>query len=431
MTGAAQCVVPAGASARCVRAEFYLFLLIVVSVPLAMGPYTAPEPLKWLILDTAAPALLCVWWLRRTGSAGLILRADPITWGLLACLGAATLSVFSAINPGLSVVSISKGLGLLCVYFLAANAPADDRDRDRILWALSGCGLVVALYGIAQHFGYDFYPWASHAELPARRAYSSVGHPTFAASFQAIILPVTVWLGLTRPSRRARAIAFAVALVQLAHVQFTGARGPALALAMACVVIAALVLFDAGRAKRGAAIVALLLLGVAILVVGRAWHEKRSDPLAIREGGLTLRINTWETASRLFVAHPLLGVGAGNYPVASPAAWNELEAYHFMRHNRLNEQVHNEYLQAAAEEGILGLGALLFLVVFSLRQAFRVARSAALTREKYLGLALLASLTVAYVDAFCNFTLQVASPAVALWTLLGVVTFTAHSARAE
>jgi O-Antigen ligase len=93
---------------------------------------------------------------------------------------------------------------------------------------------------------------------------------------------------------------------------------------------------------------AIAVVGV-ILLIGPA-SQVREDVGGVRFA-LTSedRANEWEAASQLFKDNPWTGVGPGNAPLIWQQDGRTFEA----------EFAHNEYLQLAAEQGLLGLGALL------------------------------------------------------------------------
>src|SRR5262249_44305318 len=71
------------------------------------------------------------------------------------------------------------------------------------------------------------------------------------------------------------------------------------------------------------------------------------------------RLAHWIAGLRMFAAHPLLGVGAGNYSAA-------YAAYAFRAWPEPLGNAHNYYINVAAETGICGLLAFLAVVVTSL-----------------------------------------------------------------
>lgn len=105
--------------------------------------------------------------------------------------------------------------------------------------------------------------------------------------------------------------------------------------------------------KRIALGVALVAIGAAIAVGGRAWHQFSSSdvrpPNSPEEHFAQLsgsgRNEFWRVALDAFDEKPLLGHGAGTYRIS----------WHLLRHNTVsNLDAHSLYLQAFAELGIVG-----------------------------------------------------------------------------
>jgi hypothetical protein len=108
------------------------------------------------------------------------------------------------------------------------------------------------------------------------------------------------------------------------------------------------------RVLRGIALgAALIAIAVAIAVGGRAWHQFSSNevrPPSSPQEHLTQfygsgRGEFWRVGVDAFEEKPLLGHGAGTYPIS----------WHLLRHNSVsNLDAHSLYLQGFAELGVLG-----------------------------------------------------------------------------
>jgi hypothetical protein len=85
------------------------------------------------------------------------------------------------------------------------------------------------------------------------------------------------------------------------------------------------------------------------------------------------RLAHWIAGIRMFLAHPVLGVGAGNYGAA-------YARYAVPEWHASLSQAHNYYINAAAETGAIGLAAFLALVAAMLYAAWRAAHAHALTQ---------------------------------------------------
>ena len=105
--------------------------------------------------------------------------------------------------------------------------------------------------------------------------------------------------------------------------------------------------------RRIALAAALIAIGVAIAVGGRAWHQfsssdvgSPSSPPGTPQPALRQRAHDfWRVAIDAFDEEPLLGHGAGTYHFS----WDQL------RHDSMaNLDAHSLYLQAFAELGLVG-----------------------------------------------------------------------------
>jgi len=426
------------------RTIFYVFLAMLVVAPLVMVYRMGPDLPKWYVIRTVFPFLAVVWLVYRTFTGRLVVRWSLVTVFAIAILASQCASLINAVNPWLTSAEISNTLGLLAAYFLAANTIVRAADRDKLLWGVAVSGSIAAVYGIAQRFGYDFIMWQQAVETPVERGVSFFGHANFAAHFLVAALPLTAGLFITRRSVLSRAVVGILGLLMFGHFAITGTRGAALGLSAGIISIVVMLLGTREhggvedrdsegktRTVRWKAAVATALVVIAASAVTAAWRVKESDILAIKEGQVVFRFWTWRTGIHLFAQHPILGVGAGNYEVVSPAYWNDFEIENFVGNNRMSYRVHNEYIETAAEQGVIGLAALSGLIMMALYEAGRIARSD--TRREALphGLGLIAAVIGIAVDCIVNFDMQTPASALLFWVILGMITYSVSQLRPE
>lgn len=108
--------------------------------------------------------------------------------------------------------------------------------------------------------------------------------------------------------------------------------------------------------------------------LARLQPDMRGDPSA------RVRLLFWGAGLEMVRAHPLLGVGGNNYEVAYPAARAQFSERHptsalvNLNEHLLTIYAHNEYLQTAAELGIIGFVLFLLLclaLVLSFKRALK------------------------------------------------------------
>ncbi|HEV8335742.1 MAG TPA: O-antigen ligase family protein [Candidatus Polarisedimenticolia bacterium] len=263
---------------------------------------------------------------------------------LVYCLAA----VAASSQPHRSL-SVLMGAGLSFLAFAAARAISEDReaDRERILMSVIATGALVAAWGIHQRlFGLadtarrlrslgqpEMDPHILRAE--SGRAFGPFLLPSSLGIYLAMALPLTCRALLRSRGRgRWRIVVAALLLVQVAGLAATLSGGAAGSL-----MLAAAFLVSHRPSKRIRPLVALAILSLAAV----------AGFTVLRAGeGLTplqLRAANWLAAWRIFSRAPLMGVGFGNFG----------DAYARLLSPGMNETayVHNSYLQAAAEGGLL------------------------------------------------------------------------------
>jgi len=136
--------------------------------------------------------------------------------------------------------------------------------------------------------------------------------------------------------------------------------------------------------------VILILVLIAGVVFGTVWLG--GDRLALKIEGLHAEFNPdttelrqgvsrneiWKASWRMFVAHPILGVGMGGY-------WAAIPTFHDASGTMTPQEAHNDYLELLASGGLVGLalGVWFAVVVFkrtreNLRSPNRFRRAACL-----------------------------------------------------
>jgi O-antigen ligase len=311
--------------------------------------------------------VLIVWALlaRRAGLLG------PLRWPLLMpILAFAAWSLVAALasdHPQAGVVAL-KGLLNLGVIFVIVNALPDAAAARRFaLWLLLAL-LGAAVLGLVQVGACP----ASDAVAPATPLLGKFFHKCARArAFYSIYMTLAGVLAMMLTSALPRLVrldaetrwlgpAWILGSVALA---LTYVRGAWLGFAAGALTTAA------GLGRRGVvAITALVLLG-AVLLVGlpnvRARVETIADP---NNDTVRDRLVMMEVGLQLAGAHPLTGIGPGGIKRVYP----QLVPPEGMR--RSTSHLHNTPLQIAAERGVVGLAAWLWIFVAFFRRAGMIFR---------------------------------------------------------
>ncbi len=237
---------------------------------------------------------------------------------------------------------------LLAVPVLTA---AGSRHLRRAVGVLLGCGALVAVYGIYQHFtGHDLV--RHHQVLSTGGSFMAIGftghHLSFGGQLMYLLAMAgaLVFAGSSRWFAGRIALPMAVLLLALALL-WSYARSSLLAVAAA---VAFLAVVQQGR-RRLAGVVVLALAAVVVAATpslrGRML-ETFSNPKEVT------RLNLWRSSLSGIEARPVTGWGPGNFDLM--LAEHEYPGYYEARGH-----AHNDFLMQAVNAGVPGLLAFLWL----------------------------------------------------------------------
>jgi len=334
---------------------------------------------KLVILLAFTAALLTVWTAHsRTG-----IRASFWFSPLLLCsLASLALSTILSSSPALSLYgtawrrygALAQASILAVAFFAAISAAGLPRNGRTILRAISGGSLLVALYGIAQYFGWDPLLPASSYHIGEGiwtivRPPATLGYSSYCAVWLVMAAFASVALAESDTDVTWRWIAGSSAVLSVWAMLLSGSRGAYIGL-----------LAGAGawcvwkglrvppRIIAGSVLAVLLVLGFYVSPAGWQLRSRarwfREDPW----GGA--RLYLWRDSTRMALDHLVLGCGpevfTGAFP---PYESRELAvAYPDFAH----ESPHNIFLDVLVAQGLFGLAAFCGLCAAGFAAAWRL-----------------------------------------------------------
>lgn len=308
---------------------------------------------------------------------------------------------YSRLNGGL--------LSILCyitLYFAIANNISRSQAKRLIQTLIISLSLT-SFYSFFEHFGHSFSClrikhqftdscWVQDVQL---RVFGTFGQPNWQAAYivTLIFLPLSQFISIFSSNSKkfkfksllSVNLIFALALLVLI---FTKSRSGLLGFATGYTVFfSGLILFTYNKSKHlrssflGFGLSSCVIL-LCLLVFGQNIHPKLDQILnQTNQSSLSsqtaknittplqpiggtdskdIRLIVWRGALKLISKHPLLGTGVETFAYAyygvRPRAHNDVSEWDF-----LYNKAHNEYLNYAANSGLIGLGTyLLFLFAF-------------------------------------------------------------------
>lgn len=332
---------PAAPPAWARRAADALLALTVISIPLSTSG------MQIGVGGLAALSLVAA------GAGWGVVRRTPLDGTLGLLLGVLALSTLASLDP-LPANGWAR-LWIMITYPVSMWWIRDRAHAVRLARLLVATGGLVAAYGIVQHVtGIDVYRAAIGRETavvprgPGHAGYAVVGffsnYLTFAHT---MIFPLGFAGALALRGDR---IGLVAAPVIAAVLILSTARGAWLA---ALGVAAALVLV--GRPRRALPALAVATAAVGLAFVLRPDLRGHAAGMFLPSGQNVGRVGIYRANLEIIHDHPVLGLGFGRYKRASKP--------YYERHPDADRRshAHSNYLQMAAEAGLVGLAAFAFL----------------------------------------------------------------------
>lgn len=304
---------------------------------------------------------------------------------------------------------------LLCGITLAYVATVTVTDRTSLLTVtsvLGGVAVVSCVYGIAQHFGYDPILRGRIVLPEVGRSLSTMGHPNFFGAFLVLAIPVLLALFFSSRSPLMKAGAGALVCAALLCLLYTRSRGAwlgfvgalpvwfflslpgekmrwrflgpiavavglsfflllnegtsgyvilwALPLWLAFAVVAGFLREKfSGEVRWTGILLVCVILVSNVFVEGGEIAERADAAFETEKGSVLARRVIWTGSLNMFKAKPVFGWGLGRFSIYFPRFRDPATAWKIMQ-NTLH--AHSEYLEVAAEMGIVGLAVFLWMM---------------------------------------------------------------------
>jgi len=332
----------------------------------------------YLTFTKIALAALVLGWLLSLAFTGDSPTVDAVTLAFIIYVCALIASVWNAQDRGAWAGETYRWITAGAVYVIARHSVRRRDDLVAVFFATSAAVLACttgAVVQVVRHAGPPSFTIGG-----VTRAFGAFGEPNpFAGYFEIAALPLVgisgAFLLSSQRKRYAKTIAVlgASGAAGLLGIYLTHSRGGAISTAAGLLAIALLI-------DRRVRVAALALIGIIALALtlagstGRVVH--RADSLAHRwdhpvqvtgaNFSVEERIAHWGAAVRMWEAHPIVGVGAGNFNANFRVFTPE------WRFRIPRGHAHNGYLEAAAQAGTFGLLAYVCLLAAAVARAGRV-----------------------------------------------------------
>jgi O-antigen ligase len=339
-------------------------------------------------IATPVAAALLAWSLFRKirSGEGISLKTFGDLGLALPYVAVVTLSPLWSAVPARAFDASAILLKDIVIYWMFADAL---RDRNVLLRAAEIVIIAAAVLSVtslhqyfADNFEFTYGGFAQSAILNIVGDVDSyrLGGPVNSPNYFALILVITVPIGIALLRTSLAAVERGLIALLLAPigltVLLTFSRGGSILLAL-------LVLLSFRRTRFGVPqlILAAIAIGAVLMVTPpRVWDRLgtlaapiigSAETNTIVDESVELRIGAQATAIEMFLSHPFLGVGAGNFP----PLYQEYSRWLGLRTRSAEYTPHNLYLETLAETGVIGLVAFLITFMVPLVTLWRARRA--------------------------------------------------------
>jgi O-antigen ligase/tetratricopeptide (TPR) repeat protein len=393
-------------------------------------------------------ALAGAWLIEMIARKNYTLQTTKLLWPGLGLIGAGALSIIASQSLNVSLQSLNLLFYFGFFLIILANSIESENDATLFLSCLLAAALPTSLYAIFQYYGWQ--PGPSGYAGGRESIISFMGNRNYVAEFLAfLVAPCLIIFFRERTKWLNKLLYAATILVLLCSV-----------LALAIINSAAIWLgFFAGAVFFVMALGSIWFLRrlthsrrrwtltftstfVVLLLAISSWGmidiikhpDERNTPTRQIFGPIwelweansgDIRSWDWWIGYEMWKTSPWIGQGVGNFKLKFleyKSIFAETErGKQFNFHIRPAAQAHNEFVQLAAEMGIVGMLATFIVLAILFGATLVAAYRAPTSRERAILLALLSGVVVILTDAIFAFPFHLPASSLAFVFLVGVL----------
>ena len=394
------------------RLEWGIALLLVLTPFAENAELSDPGSARLRILLIAWAALLVAIEASRLAARNERIASPPLARAAAAFVVAAMLGVVVADDFGAAAGKMLTLLGSILLFGVVALSLPDWRRLEIVLAGALAAGLLVSVHAIYQKFTGDLsrIGFVDGSGTVEYRVTSAFAHPNQMAGFLVVLVPLAIALSLRFTRRWLRILAIVFVPLALAAIIFSYSRG-------ALVGLVALSLL-AVRSPRLWPLLCAGLVTMALLSPG-VWRDRVAGAGSLDSPEIASRVEIWGAAIDGFAQRPVLGWGLNNFQEIYVSLERPGRGYLGSGAFDVPETAHNLYLNTLAEQGLVGLAALIVLGIGILRLTSTL-RASPDPRVRALGWGLLGSAIVLTAHNAFDVTFVDPKTSVLVWTLFGV-----------
>ncbi|MFH1994398.1 MAG: O-antigen ligase family protein [Nitrospinota bacterium] len=405
-------------------------LYFIAPFVLAMGIIDFVYLPQLAFIETITSLLLLIWLVKGRIEGELLISKNSLNLPLSIFILWSFASLLYAHNKYEALLPIIHLTSAALLFLLIINEVREEGDKTMLLSAIFAAGYLTAVLGIFQHL--SGFSWIYQAAPPA----ATFGNKNLAVHFIVLTLPISLPLFINSQNKLRPWIISLMWATMVAFLIYTRTRAGWLAFLAESIFIAGIAVWDyrkTGPLKYwdrnkslaiGTAIL-LILLMVNFTPEGFRWSF---GEVAGRAESITdikaqsWRRGTWKATIEMIKDNPLIGVGLGNLKIIYPIYHNKVPNNRPYDEHQVARDAHNDYLQGAAEMGIIGVLIIGWMGILLAKMVPRLISPKNSQDTRFYSIALLAGLGGIMVNAFFCFPFERPIPPIVVAAFVALLT---------
>lgn len=404
--------------------QHHLLLALSFALPVLFMSklYDVFELPKLFLLKATLLLILFPKLLRAVQKNTLTLFIHPFFVPMTVYLGIFILSTLISPYPFLSSLELINTFSFVLFSYLVFHY-SSSADAPSFFLCLTLSTFLVSLYAIMQHLGIDPISW-DDPNIRVRST-STLGNPDFLGAYLAMAFPFALAHAITAKQPTLKVFSALSLFALFIALTFSFSRGAWLCFLTALFVF---ILFSGKDIlRRNVKLFAFLLAGFFVLFYVASHENVTIDKtkttaaqrikttLHMNYPSIAIRRHLWHDTLHMIRAKPWTGFGPGNYTLFF-TQYRSPELLNLAGRLSLPESAHNDYLQQAADSGLLEFFAFIWLLACGFLYARKQNNE---TSHRILNAALLSALAAFFMENI--FYYHVASTYLLFFLCLGVL----------
>ncbi len=415
-----------------VSSKFILYGLplfyFLVAVSFYLGTYDSAQ-IKITIVQIGGVALLCSWLIYKfEGDFFNNFRKNIIV--LLPIILFLLSGLISFLHSPFPLASLNEFIRRLIYCFLAIiiiDCFQNKKDLKRLVNFLIFATYIVCIYAVIQYIDTRYFPAPPEKGLDPfiwrwafqERIFSTFGNPNFFGDFLVVMNPIVLALFFRKKSFHLLLLWFLIVFSTV----FSYSKGAWIGFGVGIVAFTFLFIgyiLNISKKKKAVLIVLTSLFVISLVAGGTMFQLKK------RPDSSSFRIFTWLSCWEMINTHPIIGTGIGTFYLTYPSYRRPQIFFIEGMHNTESDHPENEYLEVFYDEGIIGIGIflLLLLTIFTIgfkNLSYFNKNNLNKSAFSYLQLGFVSALIAQLAHDCLCVSLRFVSSGVMLWMLIGSI----------